>query len=94
MYSACIYTLLKVVSYYDLSVLFMSVIGFQKMLMGLGGRGELYPVLVWIFGIFKLKLQSFSTCDTACCVSFVTAMRYSSSRQCGIKVSGNSSCRF
>ncbi len=29
-YSACIYTLLKVVSYYDLSVLSMSVMGFQK----------------------------------------------------------------
>ena len=30
MYSVCIYTLLKVVSYYDLSVLSMSVMGFQK----------------------------------------------------------------
>ena len=31
-YSVCIYrcTLLKVVSYYDLSALFMSVMGFQK----------------------------------------------------------------
>ena len=31
MYSVCIYcTLLKVVSHYDLSVLFMSVMGFKK----------------------------------------------------------------
>ena len=30
MYSVCIYTLLKVVSYYDLSVLSTSVMGFQK----------------------------------------------------------------
>ena len=37
-----IYTLLKVVGYYDLSVLSMSVMGFQKKLM-VGGWGELYP---------------------------------------------------
>ena len=36
-------TLLKVVSYYDLSVLSMPVMGFQKKLDG-GGWGELYPV--------------------------------------------------
>ena len=59
MYSACIYTLLKVVSYYDLSVLSMSVMGFQKkeVWMGVGGWGELYPSLFWIFGIC-LTLQS------------------------------------
>ena len=38
-----VYTLLKVVSYYDLSVLSMSV---------MGGWGEPYPNLFWIFGIF------------------------------------------
>ena len=50
----CLYTLLKVVSYYDLSVLSMSVMGFQKkeVWMGVGGWGELYPSLFWIFGIF------------------------------------------
>ena len=35
------YTLLKVVSYYDLSVLSMSVMGFQKNWMGVDGWGEL-----------------------------------------------------
>ena len=44
-----IYTLLKVVSYYDLRVLSMSVRGFQKNL--LDGWGDLYPVLFLIFGI-------------------------------------------
>ncbi len=46
-----VYTLLKVVSYYDLSVLSMSVIGFQKKFGwgGVGGRGELYPSF---FGFF------------------------------------------
>ena len=39
-----VYTLLKVVGYYDLSVLSMSVMGFQKKsLDGVGGWGELYP---------------------------------------------------
>ena len=37
--------MVKVVSYYDLSVLSMSVMGFQN------GWGELYPVLFCIFGI-------------------------------------------
>ena len=45
-----VYTLLKVVGYYDLSVLSMSVMGFHKKVwMGVGGCGELYPIL---FGIF------------------------------------------
>ena len=45
-----VYTLLKVVRYYDLSVLSMSVMGFQQQqrLDG-GGWGELYPILYWIF---------------------------------------------
>ena len=52
MYSVCIsvavYTLLKDVSYYDLSVLSMSVMGFQKKKFGwgVGGWGELYPSFV------------------------------------------------
>ena len=47
-----VYTLIKVVSYYDLSVLSMSVMGFQKKKFGwgVGGWGELYPSLFWIFG--------------------------------------------
>ena len=49
MYAVC--TLLKVVNYYDLSVLSMSVMGFQKKIDG-GGWGELHPSLFWIFGIF------------------------------------------
>ena len=53
-------TLLKVVGYYDLSVLSMSVMGFQKKKIGrgvggwVGEWGELYPSLFWIF----LTLQS------------------------------------
>ena len=50
--------LLKVVGYYDLSVLSMSVIGFPKKSSdGVGGWGELYPIFFGIFGIF-LTLQS------------------------------------
>ena len=50
-----VYTLLKVVSYYDLSVLSISVMGFQKKVwMRVGRWGELYPS---IFGIL-LTLQS------------------------------------
>ena len=45
----CLYTLLKRVGYYDLSVLSMSVMGFQqKSLDGggwVGGWGELYSIL-------------------------------------------------
>ena len=49
----CLYTLLKVVSYYDLSVLSMPAMGFQeKFGYGMGRWGELYPVLFWIYGIF------------------------------------------
>ena len=48
-----VYTLLKIVSYYDLSVLSMSVMGFQKKVwMGVGGWGELYPSFFLIFLIF------------------------------------------
>ena len=48
----CLYihcTLLKIISYYHLSVLSMSVMGFQKKVWMVGGWGELYPVLFWIF---------------------------------------------
>ena len=38
-----VYTLLKVVGYYNLSVLSMSVMGFQKKVWVVGGWGELYP---------------------------------------------------
>ena len=52
MYSVC--TLLKVVGYYYLSVMSMSVMCFQKKVwMG----GELYPIFFGSFGIF-LTLQS------------------------------------
>ena len=37
MYILCVYTLLKVVSYHDLSVLFMSVMGFQQKSLDGGG---------------------------------------------------------
>ena len=46
-----VYTLLKVVGYYELSVLSMSVMSFQnkKFGWGVGGWSELYPILFWIF---------------------------------------------
>ena len=49
-----VYILLLVVSYYDLSVLSMSVMGFQKKtpVWMVGGWGEFYPSLFWIFGMF------------------------------------------
>ena len=43
--SIYMYTLLKVVGYYDLNVLPMSVMVFpKKVWMGVGGWGELYPI--------------------------------------------------
>ena len=45
-----VYALLKVVNYYDLSVLSMSVMGFQKKFQWrVGGWCELHPSLFWIF---------------------------------------------
>ena len=45
-----VYTLLKVVGNNDLSVLSMSVMGFQKKVwMGVGWWGELYPSFFWGF---------------------------------------------
>ena len=55
MYSVCIY---------DLSVLAVSRMGFQKkqyLDRGVGGWVELYPIFFGIFGIF-LTLQSPLTC--------------------------------
>ena len=48
-----LYALLKVVGHYDLSVLSMSVMGFQKKSLDgwwVGGWGELYPI---IFGFLE-----------------------------------------
>ena len=46
-YSVCI--LQKVVGYYELSVLSMSVMGQKTGLDGWGGWGELYPSFFWDF---------------------------------------------
>ena len=54
----CLYTLVTVVGYYDLSFLSMSVMVFQNKMDGVGGWGELYPICCCcIFGIC-LTLQS------------------------------------
>ena len=59
-YTMCILfvcTLLKVVGHYDLSVLSLSVMGFQNKLKSLysrvGGLGELYPVLLDFSNLFN-----------------------------------------
>ena len=48
------YTLLKVVNYYYLSVLSMLVMGFQKkkFVWGVGGGVNSLSKFFWIFGIF------------------------------------------
>ena len=46
-----LYTLLKVVSYYDLSVLSMSVMGFQKKVWGWGVGGVSY--IQFYFGFLE-----------------------------------------
>ena len=53
-----VFTLLKVVGYYDSSVLSMSVM-FQKKKIGwgVGGWGELYPIFLGFMDLF-LTLQS------------------------------------
>ena len=48
----CLHTLLQVVGYYDLSVLSMSVMGFQKEKVCVGGWGSSIQVFFGIFGIF------------------------------------------
>ena len=61
-----VYTLLDVVSYYDLSDLSMSVMVLQIKSLDWGGWGEFYPVLLWIFGI-SLTLQTPLVIRTECC---------------------------
>ena len=52
--------LLKVVSYYDLSVLSMSVMGSQKKFgWGMGEWGKLYPSLFGIFFNFAKSLTGY-----------------------------------
>ena len=48
-----VYALLKVVSYYYLSVFHVND-GFatKKVWMGVGGWSEIYPSVFWMFGIF------------------------------------------
>ena len=51
-----VYTLLRAVGYYDLSVLSMSVMGFQKRKKfgwGVGGWGKIYPILFGFFEFFN-----------------------------------------
>ena len=63
-----VYTLLKVVGYYDLSVLSMSVMGFQR--KSLGGWGELYPSVVFdflnFFNFAKPLTDSCKLCVSRC----------------------------
>ena len=48
--------LAKMVGYYDLSVLSMSEVGFQKKVsMGVGGWGELYPICFGFWNLFTLQ---------------------------------------
>ena len=66
MCSVCIF--LKVVSYYDLSFLSMSVMGFQKKRLDGDGWvgewwGDLYAVLFWIFGIILTLPSPLSMLD-------------------------------
>ena len=55
MYSVYRYTLLKVVSYYDLSVLSMSVMGFQEKKFGWGWVGGVSSIQVY-FGFLEFFL--------------------------------------
>ena len=48
MYSVCIYIVLKVVSYYDLSVVSMSVMGFQKKSLDGGWVGGVSSIQVFL----------------------------------------------
>ena len=81
-----VHTLLKAVGYYGLSVLSMSVMGFQKKFgWGRVGGVSAIKVFFWIFGIF-LTLQSPLLTNTfspttfskaSCCVIDFRAMRSS-----------------
>ena len=53
----CLYTLFKVVSYYDLSVFSMSMMGFQKKSLNwVCGWDRLYPIFLGIFFNFAKLL--------------------------------------
>ena len=52
-HSVCIYNLLKVVSYYDLSVLSMSVMGFQKTSLDGGWVGGWVSSIQVYFGFLE-----------------------------------------
>ena len=54
-----VYTLLKVVNYYDFENFVFECLGFQKNKFGwrMGGWGGLHPSFFWIIGMF-LTLQS------------------------------------
>ena len=55
----CLHTLLKVVKFYDLSVLSMSVMGFQQKKFGWGWVGGVSSIQVYFgFVEFVLTLQS------------------------------------
>ena len=57
MYFVCV--LLKVVSHYDLSVVSMSAMGFQKKLdRGVGGWSELYPFFLGKLFNFAKRLKN------------------------------------
>ena len=62
-----VHTLLKVVGYYDLSVLSMSVMRLKKKLDGGGWVGGVsyIQIFFWIFGIF-FTLQSPLSCQFFC----------------------------
>ena len=62
-----VYTLLKVVDYCDLSVLSMSVMGFQKKSLGGGWVGGVSSIQFFLdFWIFFLTLQSPLSGSGAC----------------------------
>ena len=61
-----VYALLKVVGYYELSVLSMSEMGFQK--KHFGGWGELYPIFYgFFFNFAKSGSNASSECDSPIC---------------------------
>ena len=53
-----VYALLKVVGYYDLNVLAMSVMGFQKKFgWRVGGSGELYPFIFYFWNLVNFHVR-------------------------------------
>ena len=69
----CVNTLLKVVGHYDLSILSMSVMGFQKRVDGGGGCFEVYPFF-WNLCNFEKPLTEqsllLSTMLYQCCSNY------------------------